>query len=114
MWYDRLDYIADYMLLADFSCSLQGEFLFSRLPGLPGGRSEVLIPLEVGAVVVEDVLLQLQLLLKPQLDLGLLDLLDLGWVRFPVPARPTFIVEKWLFSVTLRKGAHSRALQLRL
>jgi hypothetical protein len=26
------------------------------------------------------------------------------WVRFPVPARPTFSVEKWLFSVTLRQG----------
>jgi hypothetical protein len=24
-----------------------------------------------------------------------------AWVRFPVPARPTFGVEKWLFSVTL-------------
>jgi hypothetical protein len=35
-------------------------------------------------------------------------------VRFPVPARPTFSVEKWLFSVTLRRGARSRALQLRL
>jgi hypothetical protein len=35
-------------------------------------------------------------------------------VRFPVPARPTFSVEKWLFSVTLRQGARSRALQLRL
>jgi hypothetical protein len=33
-------------------------------------------------------------------------------VRFPVPARPTFSVEKWLFSVTLRQGARSRALQL--
>jgi hypothetical protein len=29
-------------------------------------------------------------------------------------ARPTFSVEKWLFSVTLRQGARSRALQLRL
>jgi hypothetical protein len=35
-------------------------------------------------------------------------------VRFPVPARPTLSVEKWLFSVTLRQGAHSQALQLRL
>jgi hypothetical protein len=34
-------------------------------------------------------------------------------VRFPVPARPTFSVEKWLFSVTRRQGARSRALQLR-
>jgi hypothetical protein len=31
-------------------------------------------------------------------------------VRFPVPARSTFSVEKWLFSVTLRQGARSRAL----
>jgi hypothetical protein len=35
-------------------------------------------------------------------------------VRFPVPARPTFSVGKWLFSVTLRHGARSQALQLRL
>jgi hypothetical protein len=35
-------------------------------------------------------------------------------VRFPVPARPTFGVEKWLFSVTLHQGARSQALQLRL
>jgi hypothetical protein len=35
-------------------------------------------------------------------------------VRFPVPARPTFSVEKWLFSVTLRQGARSQALKLRL
>jgi hypothetical protein len=37
-------------------------------------------------------------------------------VPFPVPARPMFSVEKWLFSVTLRQGqgARSRALQLRL
>jgi hypothetical protein len=27
------------------------------------------------------------------------------WVRFPVPSRPTFSVEKWHFSVTLRPGA---------
>jgi hypothetical protein len=32
----------------------------------------------------------------------------------PVPYRPTFSVEKWLFSVTLRQGARSQALQLRL
>jgi hypothetical protein len=30
---------------------------------------------------------------------------QVAWVRFPVPARPTFSVEKWLFSVTLRQGA---------
>jgi hypothetical protein len=36
------------------------------------------------------------------------------WVLFPVPARPTFSVEKWLFSVTLRQGASCRALQLGL
>jgi hypothetical protein len=35
-------------------------------------------------------------------------------VRFPVPARPTFSVEKWLFSVTLCQGVRSQALQLRL
>jgi hypothetical protein len=35
-------------------------------------------------------------------------------VRFLVPARPTFSVENWLFSVTLRQGEHSQALQLRL
>jgi hypothetical protein len=35
-------------------------------------------------------------------------------VRFLVPVRPTFSVEKWLFSVTLRQGARSQALQLRL
>jgi hypothetical protein len=35
-------------------------------------------------------------------------------VRFPVWARPIFSVEKWHFSVTLRQGARSRALQLRL
>jgi hypothetical protein len=29
-------------------------------------------------------------------------------VRFPVPARPTFSVEKWLFSVTLRPGARCK------
>jgi hypothetical protein len=39
---------------------------------------------------------------------------QVAWVRFPVPARPTFCVEKWLFSVTLRQGARSQALQLRL
>jgi hypothetical protein len=36
-----------------------------------------------------------------------------GKYRFPVPARPTFSVEKWLFSVTLCQGAGSQALQLR-
>jgi hypothetical protein len=39
---------------------------------------------------------------------------QVAWVRFPVPARPTFSVEKWLYSVTLRQGVRSRALQLRL
>jgi hypothetical protein len=39
---------------------------------------------------------------------------QVAWVRFPVAARPMFSVEKWLFSVTLRQGARSRALQLRL
>jgi hypothetical protein len=39
---------------------------------------------------------------------------QVAWVRFPVSARPTFSVEKWLFSVTLCQGARSRALQLRL
>jgi hypothetical protein len=27
---------------------------------------------------------------------------QVAWVRFPVPARPRFSAEKWLFSVTLR------------
>jgi hypothetical protein len=31
-------------------------------------------------------------------------------VQYPVPARPTFSVEKWLFSVTMRQGARSQAL----
>jgi hypothetical protein len=31
---------------------------------------------------------------------------QVAWVLFPVPARPTFCVEKWLFSETLRPGAH--------
>jgi hypothetical protein len=39
---------------------------------------------------------------------------QVAWVRFPVPARPTFSVGKWLFSVTLRQGLRSRALKLRL
>jgi hypothetical protein len=30
---------------------------------------------------------------------------QVAWVQFPVPARPMFSVEKWLFSVTLRQGA---------
>jgi hypothetical protein len=34
-------------------------------------------------------------------------------VRLSVPARPTFSVEKWFFSVTMRQGARSQALQLR-
>jgi hypothetical protein len=29
---------------------------------------------------------------------------QVAWVRFPVPARPTFSVEKWHLSVTLRPG----------
>jgi hypothetical protein len=29
---------------------------------------------------------------------------QVAWDRFPVPDRPTFSVEKWLFSVTLRQG----------
>jgi hypothetical protein len=39
--------------------------------------------------------------------------MQVAWVRFPVPARPTYSVEKLLFSVTLLR-AHSQALQLRL
>jgi hypothetical protein len=39
---------------------------------------------------------------------------QVAWFWFPVLARPTFSVGKWLFSVTLRQGARSRALQLRL
>jgi hypothetical protein len=30
---------------------------------------------------------------------------QVAWVLFPVPSRPTFSVEKWLFSVTLRQWA---------
>jgi hypothetical protein len=37
-----------------------------------------------------------------------------AWVQFPVRAGPMFSVEKLHFSVTLRQGARSRALQLRL
>jgi hypothetical protein len=33
---------------------------------------------------------------------------QVAWVRFPVPARPTFSVEKWHFSVTLRPGARCK------
>jgi hypothetical protein len=32
---------------------------------------------------------------------------QVAWVRFPVPARPTFRVEKLLFSVTLLRGTFS-------
>ena len=32
---------------------------------------------------------------------------QVAWVRFPVPARPTFSVEKLLFSVTLLRGTFS-------
>jgi hypothetical protein len=39
---------------------------------------------------------------------------QVAWVRFPGPARATFSVEKWIFSVTLRQGARSQALHLRL
>jgi hypothetical protein len=39
---------------------------------------------------------------------------QVAWVRFPVLARPMFSVEQLLFSVTLRQGARSRTLQLRL
>jgi hypothetical protein len=35
-------------------------------------------------------------------------------VRFPVPAKTTFVVKKLLFSVTLRQGARSQPLQLRI
>ena len=38
----------------------------------------------------------------------------LARVRSPVPDRPTISAEKWHFSVTLRPGARSQALQLRL
>jgi hypothetical protein len=33
--------------------------------------------------------------------------MQVAWVRFPVPARPTFSVEKLLFSVTLLRGTFS-------
>jgi hypothetical protein len=29
---------------------------------------------------------------------------QVAWVQFPVPSRPSFSVEKWLFSVTLHQG----------
>jgi hypothetical protein len=32
-----------------------------------------------------------------------------AWVRFQVLARPTFIVDKWLFSVTLQKARTDRS-----
>jgi hypothetical protein len=35
-------------------------------------------------------------------------------VQFPILARPTLEWKRWFFSVTLRQGAHSQALQLRL
>jgi hypothetical protein len=38
---------------------------------------------------------------------------QVDWVQLLVPSRPTFNVEKWLFSVTLRQGARSQSLQLR-
>jgi hypothetical protein len=37
---------------------------------------------------------------------------QVAWVRFSVPARPTFSGEKWLFSVTLRPRGTLQALQL--
>jgi hypothetical protein len=43
-----------------------------------------------------------------------LPVMQVARVRFPVSSRPTFSVEKWLFSVALRQGARSQALQLRL
>jgi hypothetical protein len=46
--------------------------------------------------------------------LATLPAMQVAWVQFPVPARPTFSVEKGLFYVTLRQGARSQALQLRL
>jgi hypothetical protein len=45
--------------------------------------------------------------------LATLRAMQVAWVRFLVLARPTLSVEKWLFSVTLRQGACSQALQLR-
>jgi hypothetical protein len=33
---------------------------------------------------------------------------QVAWVQFPVPARPTFSVEKWHFYVTLRPGARCK------
>jgi hypothetical protein len=45
-------------------------------------------------------------------DLKLASEYTIRYTRWP--ARPTFSVEKWHFSVTLRQGARSRALQLRL
>jgi hypothetical protein len=39
---------------------------------------------------------------------------QVAWVLFPVPARPTFSVEKWLFSVTLRRGTHCKQCKIAL
>jgi hypothetical protein len=36
---------------------------------------------------------------------------QVAWVQFSIPARPTFGVEKWLFSVNLFQGARPQALQ---
>jgi hypothetical protein len=47
--------------------------------------------------------------------LARLPAMQVARVRFPVPGRPMFSVEKWLFYVTLRHaGVRSQALQLRL
>jgi hypothetical protein len=46
--------------------------------------------------------------------LATLPAMQVAWVQFPVPDRPTFRVEKWLFSVTLRHGTRSQVLQLRI
>jgi hypothetical protein len=36
--------------------------------------------------------------------LATLPAMQVAWVRFPIPSRPTFSVKKWLFYVNLRPG----------
>jgi hypothetical protein len=36
--------------------------------------------------------------------LATLPAMQVAWIRFPVPVRPTFSVENWHFSATLRHG----------
>jgi hypothetical protein len=40
--------------------------------------------------------------------LAMLPAKQVAWAQFPVPARPTLSVEKWLFSVTLHPRARCK------